>query len=50
MNGCTPTAIRGAAKELSERLDVALSVLTDPWKERVEKPELRKEFEQITIG
>lgn len=37
-------------RELNERLDVALSVTKDPWKERVENPELRKQFEPITIG
>jgi len=37
-------------RELNERLDVALSVTKDPWKERVENPELRKQFEQITVG
>lgn len=33
---------------LQERIQTALSVTTDPWKEIVNQPELRKNFEQLT--
>jgi len=37
-------------RALNERLDVALSVTKDPWKETVRNPELRKPYEPITVG
>lgn len=36
-------------KELYQRLLFALSFETDPWKEQVEKPELKKEYQSIPV-
>lgn len=36
-------------KALNERLQFALSFEQDPWKERLEQPLLKKEFEPIHV-
>ncbi|HLD66209.1 MAG TPA: nitrite reductase large subunit NirB [Pseudomonas sp.] len=36
-------------KALNERLQFALSFEQDPWKERIEQPLLKKEFDRITL-
>src|SRR3546814_16399127 len=37
-------------KALHERLKFSLSLEQDPWKERLEQPQLKKEFEVITVN
>jgi nitrite reductase (NADH) large subunit len=36
-------------KALNERLQFSLSFEQDPWKERIEQPLLKKEFERIPV-
>ncbi|MCB2539308.1 hypothetical protein KQ697_15715, partial [Listeria monocytogenes] len=36
-------------KALNARLQFALSVEQDPWKQRIEQPQLKKEFERIPL-
>ncbi|HBX57931.1 MAG TPA: hypothetical protein DEH10_21500, partial [Pseudomonas sp.] len=36
-------------KALNARLQFALSFEQDPWKERIETPQLKKEFDRISV-
>ncbi|MCC0170248.1 nitrite reductase large subunit, partial [Pseudomonas aeruginosa] len=36
-------------KALNDRLQFALSFEQDPWKQRIEQPQLKKEFERIPL-
>ncbi|MNF12875.1 Nitrite reductase [NAD(P)H] [compost metagenome] len=36
-------------KALAARLQFALSFEQDPWKERIEQPQLKKEFDRINV-
>jgi nitrite reductase (NADH) large subunit len=36
-------------KALNARLQYALSFEQDPWKERIEQPQLKKEFDRIAV-
>lgn len=36
-------------KALNDRLQFALSFEQDPWKQRIEQPQLKKEFERISL-
>jgi len=42
-------ADRVKRKELNGRIDLALSVTKDPWKERIENRTLREQFDKVTV-